>query len=257
MRWVYSPLFLVVGFLAACEPTPSSTYAHGGIIRGDTQEKALSLVFTGDQFAEGAEHIQQVLARHGVRGTFFFTGYFYRNADSEETIRALKRDGHYLGAHSDQHLLYCSWEDRDSLLVTHDVFVADVLDNYAEMEKFGIRRGEARYFMPPYEWYNDQISAWTEELGLKLVNFTPGTRSNADYTTPDLGERYVPSETIMESILAYEREDPDGLNGFMLLIHIGVGPKRTDKFYLYLDTLIQTLKEKGYAFKRIDALLQE
>ncbi len=39
-------------------------------------------------------------------------------------------------------------------------------------------------------WYNAQISAWTAERGLTLVNFTPGTRSNADYTTPDMGDRY-------------------------------------------------------------------
>ena len=54
-------------------------------------------------------------------------------------------------------------------------------------------KADAPYFMPPYEWYNAQVSTWTAEHGLTLVNFTPGTRSNADYTTPAMGDRYVPS----------------------------------------------------------------
>ena len=71
------------------------------------------------------------------------------------------RPGADLGAHSDKHLLYCSWEDRDSLLVTKKEFIDDLEGNYAEMAAFGIRREDAGYFLPPYEWYSTQISAWT------------------------------------------------------------------------------------------------
>ena len=70
-----------------------------------------------------------------------------------------RQEGHYLGAHSDKHLLYCTWEKRDSLLVTRETFERDVMNNYAEMERFGIMKDEALYFMPPYEWYNQQIAA--------------------------------------------------------------------------------------------------
>ena len=40
---------------------------------------------------------------------------------------------------------------------------------------------------------------------LQLVNFSPGTRSNADYTYPEMGNKYVSSDAIMKSILQYER----------------------------------------------------
>ena len=230
------------------------SWVQGGIVRGDTTHKTLSIVFTGGDFGEGGNHIQQVLKTLGVKATFFFTGDFYRNQEFQSIIKKLKSDDHYLGAHSDKHLLYCDWEKRDSLFVTRNEFLGDLMANYKEMEKFGILPEQAGYFMPPYEWYNDSISQWTKDAGFQLVNFTSGTRSNADYTTPDM-DTYISSEEIFRSILNYEKTSINGLNGFILLIHIGTAPERTDKFYYRLEDLIQWLKKEGYELVRIDELL--
>jgi peptidoglycan/xylan/chitin deacetylase (PgdA/CDA1 family) len=92
-------------------------------------------------------------------------------------------------------------------------------------------------------------------MGLQLVNFSPGTRSNADYTYPEMGNKYVSSDIIMKSILEYEERSINGLNGFILLVHIGTDPRRTDKFYKYLPELIMQLKSRGYQFERIGELL--
>jgi hypothetical protein len=37
----------------------------------------------------------------------------------------------------------------------------------------------------------------------------------------------------------------NGLNGFLLLMHMGTDPVRTDKFYLFLESLIAALKSIG------------
>ncbi len=224
----------------------------GGIIRTDRTKKEIHLVFTGHEFADGGELIRGVLKKHGIKASFFFTGDFYRNSEFADIIASLRKDGHYLGAHSDRHLLYCSWEKRDSLLVTKDSFQLDLKANYREIERFGISHSDARYFLPPYEWYNDSISTWTKELGLVLVNFTPGTYSSADWTHPELGKQYLSSDTICSRILRYESATPDGLNGFLLLTHIGTDPRRKDKFYVRLDDLITTLEERGYRFTPLD-----
>jgi peptidoglycan/xylan/chitin deacetylase (PgdA/CDA1 family) len=226
----------------------------GAIVRGDTTKKELALVFTGDAFADGGEHIMSVLKNQKITGSFFFTGNFYRNPDFKKLIHSLKSDGHYLGGHSDSHLLYCDWNNRDSLLVTKKEFMNDLENNYRIMKRFGISGREALYFLPPYEWFNDSISAWTNSMGLRLINFTPGTLSNADYTTPDMSS-YRSSEVIYRSILDFENENETGLNGFILLIHIGAAPERKDKFYFFLDDLITELELRGYQFKRIDVLL--
>lgn len=122
------------------------------------------------------------------------------------------------------------------------------------MGKIGLKIESPRYFIPPYEWYNQDISDWAEAMGVQIVNFTPGTTSNADYTTPDM-KNYLSSETIYNRILTYE--DEHSLNGFLLLIHIGTDPKRTDKLYNRLDDLIRELKKRGYEFKSINTLLKD
>ncbi len=224
------------------------TLSHGGIIRMDTTQKTIYLSFTGGDFNDGSRVVQRTLKRKKVKAHFFFTGDFYRLPDNKKLIKKLVRDGHYLGPHSDKHLLYASWENRDSTLVSKDMFRQDLLNNYLAMEGFGLSKQNAIWFMPPYEWYNIEISKWANEIGSMIVNFSPGTRSNADYTTPDMGSRYVDSKTIYQSIFDFERKEVNGLNGFILLIHIGTHPSRTDKFYFQLDKLIEDLRALGYGF---------
>ena len=236
------------------DPCRVFTCDQGGIIRGDVSSKRMALIFTGGSFADGGEHIRAVLKTKGIRAGFFFTGDFYRTPEFQELIRELAADGHYLGPHSDRHLLYCDWNDRAKTLVTRDEFRRDLLANYREMERLGIPKARAAYFIPPYEWYNTEIVGWAREMGVVLFNFTPGTSSNADYTTPSMME-YLSSEKIYGRILAYEKKDLQGLNGFILLIHIGTDPERTDKLYLRLEDLVTELESRGYSFARIDELL--
>ena len=250
-------------FLFACltctsvqqeKQSPSMVQEYGGIVRGDTTQPRLALIFTGDEFADGGAFIAQTLAEQQVQASFFFTGNFYRNPNFAPLIEQLRANRHYLGAHSDRHLLYASWEKRDSLLVSKDSFLQDLMANYAEMEAFGMEKKDAPFFLPPYEWYNDSISQWTQDMGLQLINFTRGTRSHADFATPDLSY-YQSSEEILQSIFTYEDTALYGLNGFLLLSHIGTDPRRTDKFYHLLPRLLYFLKKEGYSLVRVDALL--
>ena len=231
--------------------------SHGGIIRGDTTTKKIALVFTGDEFADGGDFIAKTLKKESIHGSFFLTGNFYRNKKFKKILTALKQNGNYLGSHSDTHLLYCDWVKRDSLLVTKKQFTEDLQNAYKELKQWGIEKKDAHYFLPPYEWYNDSIARWTKEMGLQLVDFTPGTRSNADYTYPEMGNKYVNSDSVFNSILHYEVKSTNGLNGFILLVHIGTDPRRTDKFYKRLPELIDTLKSRGYGFVRIDELFND
>src|SRR5215204_5641381 len=150
---------------------PAFTYSHGAIVRGDSTKKEIALVFTADEFGEGLPTILSTLKKQKIKGSFFFTGRFYRNDRFKKNIKQLNVDGHYLGPHSDQHLLYCDWKNRDSLLVTKQEFLIDLSNNIKAIEKFGIKRSAVNYFIPPYEWFNDSISLWTKEMGMQLINF--------------------------------------------------------------------------------------
>lgn len=228
--------------------------AEGAIVRGPVDARRLALVFTGHEFAEGGDTILDVLARRGAKASFFLTGVFLRDPDKAPLVRRMLRDGHYVGPHSDAHLLYCPWTGPKVTLVSRAAFTDDLERNLETLKRFGVPRSAARFFLPSYEWYNDEIATWTRELGLTLVCHTPGTRSNADYTEEG-APQFVPSEAILQSILRGEREDPHGLNGFMLLLHAGAGPGRTDKFHRRFDGLLGTLEGRGYRFVRVDTLL--
>src|SRR5205823_6023371 len=114
-------------------------------------------------------------------------------------VRRVVRDGHYLGPHSDKHLLYCDWTAAKKTLVTQEQFAADLKPNLDKITALGVAK--PRYFLPPYEHYNADVARWTGEAGLTLVNYTPGTRSNADYTTED-SANFVASQAILDSIFA-------------------------------------------------------
>lgn len=248
--------FMMFAIISCRNSEKHFTYSHGAIVRGDTIAKEISLVFTGDGFGDGGKYISELLGKEKIKASFFLTGNFYRNREFEPVIKELLNNGNYMGSHSDRHLLYCDWTKRDSLLVGKDEFIDDLNNSFSEMSRFGIEKEDAGYFLPPYEWYNDSIASWAEESGIKLINFTGGTRSNADYTIPGMGNLYVDSKTIYNSIISFEKQSVSGMNGFILLVHIGTDPGRTDKFYYFLPELIKELKSLGYRFVRIDEMLR-
>ncbi len=215
---------------------------EGAIVRTDTSKKNIYLCFTGHDYAEGFEYVLRVLKKQKVKGSFFLTGDFVRNY--EDLVINLARSSHFVGAHSDKHLLYCDWNKRDSLLHSDSRIKEDISQNLQALIKLDIH---PKYFMPPYEWYNKKVVGIASELNQITINFSSGTRSNADYTTPDM-TNYISSRDILESI--YRHESLKDMNGFHLLIHPGTNPTRKDKFYLHLDELITHLKKKGYQFSK-------
>ncbi len=225
---------------------PNITISKGAIVRMDTTKRDIYLCFTAHDFADGFDFIATTLRKHRIRASFFFTGDFCRNPEFKKIIAGLKADGHYIGPHSDKHLLYCSWEKRDSLLVTKKEFLSDLENNYKELDKLGIPGNQAHVFLPPYEWYNDSIACWTRESGLKLVNNSEGTISNQDWTFPDKGKPYFSSDSLMKNFLSYEKKS--GMKGYIMLVHPGTDPRRTDKFYLQLDSVLNYLEARNYTF---------
>jgi peptidoglycan/xylan/chitin deacetylase (PgdA/CDA1 family) len=227
----------------------------GGIVRGPKERKQIALVFTGHEFAEGGETILHELAQRQGRAAFFLTGTFLQNPQFKPLVSQMVANGHYLGPHSDKHLLYCAGDESRRTLVSEAEFTGDLLANAAKLPGPGAgARRFNRYFLPAFEHYNREIVDWTRQQRWTLINFTPGTRSNADYTG-EADTNFVSSATIFDSIVKREREDSHGLNGFILLFHLGSGPGRADKFHLRFGELLDALGGQGYQFVRVDELL--
>jgi peptidoglycan/xylan/chitin deacetylase (PgdA/CDA1 family) len=231
------------------------TFTEGAPVRGDTSKKQIALIFTGGDYGEGTGHILDVLHRRKVKGSFFVTGDYIRKPDLQPHLTRMVKDGHYLGPHSDKHPLYAPWEDRKKTLVTEEEFRADLLKNIEDLRVYGAMKDTTQpiYFIPPYEWYNEDQVRWSRPLGVMLFNFTPGSGSNRDWA-PEDHKSFAPSQKILDDILAYEQKDPHGLNGFLLLLHLG--SQRRDKMHVLLEPLLDQLAGRGYSFVRVDEMLK-
>lgn len=235
----------------AAKPVSTITINHGAVTRMDKSKKEIWLCFSAHDHKEGFSTVINILKNHDVNASFFLTGDFCRQ--NPEIIKELRTEGHYIGPHSDKHLLYCSWENRDSLLVDKQEFRNDLTENYNMLEKNGIKPENASVFLPPYEWHNDSIAKWSNEMNVKLINISSGAGTNQDWTYPVPGGPYYSSDSILANLYAYE--DKEGLNGYIMLIHPGTDPRRTDKFYNKLDEIIATLKNKNYKFRCFSEIL--
>ncbi len=223
----------------------------GAVVRVEPEKKNIYLVFTADSMFQGGEKILKTLKKEKIKGSFFLTGNCFRLEEHENLIKSIIKEGHYLGAHSDKHLLYAPWENRDSMLVSKEDIEKDLRDNAAELERFGVSVDDSRWFLPPYEYYNTECVNIIESMGYKVVNYTPGTATPADYTTPDM-KNYQSSQKLIDKL--YKFEKTLGLNGAVVLIHPGIEDSRTDRLYNRLGEIVQYLKKKGYSFKAFNEL---
>lgn len=242
------------------------TLTHGGIIRGPRDRKEVALLFTGGDYGEGTASILDALKVRNLHAAFFVTGDYVAQAAHKQLLKRIVAAGHLLCPHSHGHLLYASWDDRNKSLVTEEQFKADLKQNLAELAEFtGARnhtatenragpQAEPIYFVPPFEWFNNQHVEWAKDVGCVLVNFTPGSGSHRDWA-PEGHSAFKPSTQILADILAHEEESPDGLNGHLLLMHLG--SQRQDKFAPHLGELIDELAKRGYKIVRIDELLSK
>ncbi len=227
---------------------------YGAIIRGDQGTKKLALVFTGDEYGESLEPILAALKPRKIKAAFFVTGNFLCQPALRSLLKRAAAEGHYVGPHSNSHPLYASWDERDKSLVTEEFFKKDLQRNIADLRAAGVL-GATRpiFFIPPYEQCNGDQVRWSRKLGVTIINFTPGSGSNRDYAKED-DSHFASSQQIYDDILAFEQKDPHGLNGFVLLLHLGSG--RKDPFHPRLGALCDELRQRGYEFERVDRLLR-
>ena len=59
---------------------------------------------------------------------------------NDRLIKQLGAHGNYLGNHSFAHLLYCDWNNRDSLLVTKRQFIGDLMGITSRHRQEGKKR---------------------------------------------------------------------------------------------------------------------
>ncbi|MDE5845367.1 MAG: polysaccharide deacetylase family protein [Muribaculaceae bacterium] len=244
-------LFTLILSCSALHPADNSvwTFDSYGCAVGKSVpgRKTVQFIFTADSAFEGGQYALDLLKERDLKASFFFTGNFMRDSANHPVIKRAIADGHYVGPHGDRHILLADWNKERNTLASPDSALADMETAYRHLAEFGISRDNALYLVPSYEWYNNQHINAFKSVGLFPVNLSPGIETYRDYTTTDL-PYYTPSDEIWNQFL--ERESTHGVDGAIILIHLGTDSTRTDKFYRYLPAMLDTLTARGYSIVR-------
>lgn len=219
----------------------------GAVVRMDTLQPDVYLIFSADSMFEGAPHALDVMAERNIKASFFFTGNFLRDSRNNDIVERVRREGHYIGPHSDGHILLAAWDGKRTSLVTPDSLIDDLRRNYAELRRHGISPDSATVVLPPFEWCASEHTDAYRRNGYLPINPSPEITTYRDYTTPDMPE-YRSSERMLDEL--YQTEKQRGLNGAIIILHLGTQDVRTDKLYHHLDAIVDTLTARGYRFAR-------
>jgi peptidoglycan-N-acetylglucosamine deacetylase len=217
---------------AASRPFPPSL-AGRDVERIPTDRPVVALTFDAGANGGGVPSILATLAREHVVATFFLTGDFARQFPGD--ARAIDRAGHRLGNHSVSHPHFPGLTDARmwAELTGTEAAVRDATG------------GTTRpFFRFPYGDRNPHTIAVVNAQGYLPVRWTVdslGWQGTSGGRT---------AATVTERVLSAAQP------GAIVLMHVGANP--TDHSTLDADALpgmIAGLRQRGYAFVTLDALL--
>ncbi len=229
-------------------------------MRGDTTVRQLAFTFDGGSEANAASDILDSLRARNVRATIFLTGQFIRL--HPEWVRRMVADGHEIGNHLDTHPHLTTYERnrrQETLPAVTREFLLGQLHRAAESFRGLTGRPMAPLWRAPYGEHNAEIRAWAGEAGYRHISWTRGAGTAEDLDTRDwvadrTSRSYRSREEIAARILEFGNGRAEGLNGGIVLMHLGTN-RRTDRPHEMLPDVLRTLQVQGYRLVTISQLL--
>jgi peptidoglycan/xylan/chitin deacetylase (PgdA/CDA1 family) len=218
------------------------------------------LTFDGGSEANVAGEILDSLRARSVRATMFLTGQFIRV--HPDWVRRMVADGHEVGNHLDSHPHLTTYETnhRQKTLpgVTREFLIGQL--RHAE-ESFRSLTGKPMvpFWRAPFGEHNEEIRAWAAEAGYRHISWTRGAGTAEDLDTRDwVADRsshiYRSRQEIAARLVALGNRQPEGLNGGIVLMHLGTH-RRTDRPHESLPEILKGLQDQGYRLVTVSELL--
>jgi peptidoglycan/xylan/chitin deacetylase (PgdA/CDA1 family) len=241
---------------------PTANYLARDFSRGSVERKQVSLTFDGGSTDNATAPILDVLKENQLQVTVFLTGSFIQKFP--EMTRRIVQEGHEVGNHtwSHPHLTSFASDKRNATLpnVTRE-FLHDQLVRTAKLFEEVTGAAMAPFWRAPYGEHNEEIRQWAAELGYRHVGWTRGrswqeSMDTMDWVADTTSGAYHTAEEILAHLLAMADDETNGINGGIILTHLGSLRQDGDHFYAVLPRLISGLREKNYALVKVSALAE-
>lgn len=190
----------------------------------ETDKPQIALTFDAAWGNEDTKQIMEVLRKNDVKVTFFMTGGWVENYPDD--VKMILAEGHDLGNHSENHKNMSQISDseiKDEVMKVHEKVKA--LTGY-----------EMFLFRPPYGDYDNHVIKDVRACGYYPIQWDVDSLDWKDYGV----------DSIVDTVCTHKHLG----NGSIILCHNGA--KYTAQA---LDTLITTLKDKGYEFVPLSQLI--
>jgi peptidoglycan-N-acetylmuramic acid deacetylase len=243
-------------------PPPPPVGAAGSFDNGPTDRKMVSLTFDAGSFANAAGAILDTLASRGVHTTMFATGQFVKK--NSELVRRILADGHEIGNHTYSHPHLTMWAQSQSNATLPDV-TQSMLERELTKANAAFHEVTGRDFAPlwraPYGEKNSQICAWARQAGYLHIGWRQGrswreSLDSNDWIPDEETPGYHKPDEVYDKIMTLARSEPYGINGGIVLMHLGTERKSSDEqVHRILGKLIDDLRSLGYEIVPVSAMV--
>lgn len=227
-------VILLIVVILACYYLPKVVPTSGGstavenrllpVYCVQTDKPYIALSFDAAWDNSQTKQILDILDENDIKVTFFMTGEWISKYPDD--VKEIAKRGHELGNHSDTHKMMSRLKREDiidELKATHQ-------------KVYDLTGIDMKVFRPPYGDYNDNLIATACSLKYHVVQWDVDSLDWKDYG----------SKSIINTVCNHKHLG----NGSIILMHNGA--KYTPES---LDTIIKTLKDKGYEFVTMSELL--
>lgn len=231
---------------------------------GATQRKLISLTFDGGSYANAADDILDTLKSRNVKATMFVTGHFIRRYP--EVLKRCLSEGHEIGNHMYSHPRLTTYADTRTHKTRDGVtpeFVRQQLLKANAVFRETIGAEFAPIWRAPYGEKNPEICRWARENGYLHVGWRQGRTWRRNLDTNDwIPDEDTPGyhspEEVYRKIMNIADTPPYGMNGGIVLLHLGTTRKEKHKqVHHIIGRIIDDLRAREYQVVPVTVLLKE
>jgi peptidoglycan/xylan/chitin deacetylase (PgdA/CDA1 family) len=220
---------------------------------GPRDQRLVALTFDGGSYANAAAEILDTLMSRNVKATMFLSGEFMRK--HPDIVRRIAAEGHETGNHTFSHPHLTTYE-QDHLQITLPGLGPEILARELSSTKAAYEKLTGKSLVPfwraPYGESNRQICRWALEAKWMHVGWGQGRTWRQNLDSNDwIAEQESPGfhapHEVLEKLLTLADQQPYGINGGIILMHLGTVRTNTDhQVHRILGQLIDGLRARGY-----------